>query len=68
MDRFEDNKFTDPQTQLIKIYIPVWIDLKMSLANSEATEAPIYIPVWIDLKVEETFNCFTLKKFTFQYG
>ena len=33
-----------------KIYIPVWIDLKLSLKKQVIINTLIYIPVWIDLK------------------
>ena len=50
MDRFEEwdiKRFNN----LVKIYIPVWIDLKKKRDETNLKFKKIYIPVWIDLKL-----------------
>ena len=49
MDRFEVSK-KKLSDYLFIIYIPVWIDLKESVARALNWQGEIYIPVWIDLK------------------
>ena len=35
---------------LIVVYIPIWIDLKVKPFLVEIKDIFIYIPIWIDLK------------------
>ena len=38
----------------MKIYIPVWIDQKLTVKKTSKIVHEIYIPVWIDQKQAET--------------
>ena len=40
------------------IYIPVWIDLKITSKADFMLEVKIYIPVWIDLKLFQSVHFF----------
>ena len=67
MDRFEV-KVTSTTFCTSAIYIPVWIDLKISRQKRLQRSFLIYIPVWIDLKNQIIIISDDYHGFTFQYG
>ena len=49
MDRFKDKR-AYLRGEGEELYIPVWIDLKISVLRYLRDFTELYIPVWIDLK------------------
>ena len=51
MDRFESKDVFNGLIELQRVYIPIWIDLKVKANETSTPQLFIYIPIWIDLKV-----------------
>ena len=61
MDRFEIFRFR-LLLRFSYIYIPIWIDLKVTEDCGDGCVYVIYIPIWIDLKAGHTATVDALKE------